>query len=327
MASTALQQQRDSLMDGSLDGHAQPNVWQPAVAEAPHISVCICTYKRPVLLAKLLDHLARLTTDDRFTYSIVVADNDASRSAEPVVRSFAAQSAIDVIYTIEPRQNIALARNEVLRHARGQYIAFIDDDEFPEPDWLLTMLDACRTLGASGVLGPVRPQFDAAPPQWIIDGKFCERREYPTGRIMPWEECRTGNLLFRKDLLDTTDEPFDERFATGGEDVDFFLRMTKAGHIFKWCNEGIVYEAVPPERWTRAYMLRRALLRGRNILKLPSGQLRLVSRSLLATPIYATILPFTLVFGHHVFMKYCIRLCDHIGRLLAVARLNPVSER
>jgi succinoglycan biosynthesis protein ExoM len=55
----------------------------------PHIAVCICTYKRPDLLTRLLTALTMQNTGGRFTYSIVVADNDPGRSAEPVVRRFA----------------------------------------------------------------------------------------------------------------------------------------------------------------------------------------------------------------------------------------------
>jgi hypothetical protein len=43
------------------------------------------------------------------------------------------------------------------------------------------------------------------------------------------------------------------------------------GHVFRWCNEGLVYETVPQERWKRSYLVKRAMLRGRNILKLPIG--------------------------------------------------------
>ena len=138
------------------------------------------------------------------------------------------------------------------------------------------MLKTCETYDAAG-LGPVRPHFEAPPPDWIIKGRFCERPEHETGTIVGWQESRTGNVLFRRSILDGTEEPFDSAFGTGGEDVDFFLRMAKRGCVFRWCNEGVVYETVPKERWTRTYMLKRALLRGRNNLKLPVNRARLLA--------------------------------------------------
>jgi succinoglycan biosynthesis protein ExoM len=144
---------------------------------------------------------------------------------------------------------------------------------------------------------------------------------------MHWEECRTGNVLFRRSLVAGDVEPFLEQFGTGGEDKDFFMRMAERGHVFRWCNEGIAYETVPPDRWTRQYMLRRALLRGNNILKHPGQRLRLLAKSALAAPAYSLLLPLTLPFGQHVFMRYCIRFCDHAGRLLGALGVNPVKAR
>jgi hypothetical protein len=207
-------------------------------------------------------------------------------------------------------------------------VAFIDDDEYPEDGWLAAMLEACERYQAAGVLGPVRPRFEEPPPRWIIDGRFWDRPEHGTGWIMDWQECRTGNVLFRRHILDELKQVFDPIFATGAEDTDFFRRMTGLGHVFRWCNEGVVYETVPKERCTRSYMLKRAMLRGRHSVNLPIGRVvRLVARSIVAAPVYLMMLPFTLLLGQHVFMKYCIKFCDHAGRLLTLLGLNPVRER
>lgn len=94
-----------------------------------------------------------------------------------------------------------------------------------------------------------------------------------------------------------------------------------------WCNEAIAYESVPPTRWTRSYMFKRALLRGRNVLKHPTGRTRLIAQSLVAVPVYSLMLPLTLFAGQHVFVKIAVRFFDHFGRLLAFVRLNPINER
>jgi len=296
--------------------------------EQKHISVCICTFQRPGLLHKMLARLEQQQTNGQFAFSVVVTDNDSRQSAQCVVAEFAATSRIAVKYSCEPRQNIALARNEALSHATGHFVAFIDDDEYPEDGWLAAMLEACERYQAAGVLGPVRPRFEEPPPRWIIDGRFWDRPEHGTGWIMDWQECRTGNVLFRHHIIKELREVFDPIFATGAEDTDFFRRMTGLGHVFRWCNEGVVYETVPKERCTRSYMLKRAMLRGRHSVNLPIGRVvRLVARSIVAAPVYLMMLPFTLLLGQHVFMKYCIKFCDHAGRILTLLRLNPVRER
>jgi succinoglycan biosynthesis protein ExoM len=293
----------------------------------PHITVCICTFRRPKLLGHLLSELARQETENRFTFSIVVCDNDEAESARPIAAEFAACSSLETTYCAEPRQNIALARNRTLEHAKGDYIAFIDDDEFPASDWLRRMLATCERLHVAGVLGPVRPHFDEAPPGWVLDGRFCERPEYPTGTVMHWSKSRTGNLLFRRNILHSMRAPFRAEFGTGGEDIDFFRRMMLADHVFVWCNEGLTYEVVPPHRCTRSYMLKRALLRGRSNLKLGNARSKALLTSMVAVPAYSIVLSAALFRGHHVFMKYGIKFCDHLGRILALLGINPVKQR
>jgi len=275
----------------------------------------------------LLKHLKHQKTGGEFTFSVVVADNDAGGTARKVVEEFSATAPVPVIYCIEPRRNIAHCRNRALENATGNYVAFIDDDEFPISTWLSMLVKACSESGADGVLGPVRPHFDERPPPWIIRGGFCERAEHKTGTVMSWDRCRTGNVLFQRSILKGLTRPFNPEFGTGGEDKDFFMRLTQSGRVFIWCNEAAVYETVPPSRWKRSYMLKRALLRGKNIIKHPTGKVEAIARSVAAVPLYISVLPFLILFGQHRFMKYCIKLCDHLGRLLALAGLNPVSDR
>lgn len=279
------------------------------------------------MLRRLLVKMQTQQTDDKFSFQIVVADNDSKRSAETTVLEFSRHSSARIIYCCEPEQNIALVRNRALSQAGGEFVAFIDDDEFPAEDWLLRLLQACDQYSVSGVLGPVRPHFDSPPPNWVIKGRFCERPEPPTGTIMEWSKCRTGNVLFQRQILKDLPAPFRKQFGTGGEDKDFFMQMTERGCTFVWCNEAVVYESVPPNRWTRRYMISRALLRGRNVLKHPKGRIKLVAQSCVAVPAYFLILPLTLLCGQHVFMKYGIKFFDHLGRLLTVLSINPVHER
>lgn len=296
---------------------------EPMTNEVKHITVCICTYKRQRFLKRLLDELARQETNGLFTYSIVVADNDALESARAVVEGFAATATIPIRYAVEPQQNIALARNKAIENASGDFIAFIDDDEEPSPDWLIRLFEVIESYGANGVLGPVLPRFPTPPPDWIIRGRLFDRLSFPTGTWLPWNETRSGNVLLRRRIFDDPGNWFRLEYGRGGEDVDFFRRMITSGMRFVWCAEAIVYEVVPAERYRRTYLLKRALLRGRA----PYNQGWPVVKSLVAVPIYALILPLLPLFGHHVFMRYLIKECDHLGRILALLGLVVVRER
>jgi succinoglycan biosynthesis protein ExoM len=293
----------------------------------PHISVCICTFRRPEQLCRLLQTLHGLETGGLFSYSIVVADNDASRSAEQVVKEFEATATIHTTYCTEGQKNIARARNKVVENAHGDFIAFIDDDESPAGDWLLRLYQACVAHRAHGVLGPVKAKYECIPPAWMIKGAFFERPSYPTGYRLHWSETRTGNVVFRRSILDSEELPFRTQFDTMAEDLDFFRRMMERGHKFIWCNEAVVYEAVPESRCNRAYLLKRALLRGSNFPKHPSNHLRGAVSSLIALPCYAIALPFLALFGQHLFFNYAIKLCDHGSRLLALMGWPLITDR
>jgi len=292
-----------------------------------HISVCICTYHRPVLLKRLLTELSRQHTKRLFRFSIVIADNDYNQSAKQVVSEFAATSSIPIIYCMEPEKNIALVRNKALENAKGDFIAFIDDDEIPAVDWLCNLFETCNANGVDGVLGPVRPHFEHKPPQWVIKGKIFERPEHKNGYKMDWPETRTGNLLFRRKILNGVNYAFRAEFGTGSEDVDFFRRMMSNGKSFVWCNNAVVYETVPPGRCKRSYLLKLALLRGGNSLKHRERLARNLIKSFIAVPMYCLALPFLFVAGRHYFMIYLIKFCDHAGRVLGLMGINPVKKR
>jgi succinoglycan biosynthesis protein ExoM len=291
------------------------------------LSVYICTYQRPKLLLRLLESLAAQTNADGIELSVIVADNDAAESGRPTVEAFKGKAPFTLIYCVEPRKNIALVRNCAIANAPGEFIAFIDDDEFAVREWARLLMSTCERWQVDGVLGPVLPHFDEEPPGWIRRGGFYDRPRHETGFVMGWQECRTGNVLFRRAILSRMTEPFLAQFNNGGEDQDFFRRAIANGARFVWCDEAVVYETVPPNRWRRRFMIERALLRGRNSLRHPKGRIKGILKSMVAAPLYTLSLPFLLVAGHHLFMKYLVKLMDHLGRLLGVVGLNPVKQR
>jgi len=291
----------------------------------PHVSVCVCTYMRPHLLERLLKELVRQETGGRFTYSIVVADNDESMSAEATVEEFRQSSEIPIIYCVEPRRNIALARNKVVSNAEGDYIAFIDDDEFPAPHWLQTLFKNCNDYEVDGVLGPVKRHFDQTPPGWFKKSSIYDRPVNPTGQSVDWEDARTGNVLMRRRIIAGEANPFRPEFRAG-EDQDFFRRKTEEGFAFIWSADAVVFETIPPARWKRSYILRKAALQGATAALQPNcGPVNIV-KSIIAVPLYLLIAPIVLLLGQHLFMALMVKICDHGGKLLMLMGINPIHE-
>ena len=266
-------------------------------------------------------------TGNCFTFSVVVADNGASQSARELVARFGSTSAFPVVYCVESEQNIALVRNKALEHVNGEFIAFIDDDEFPGEQWLVMLYKAIYRYGADGILSPVLPFFEEEPPQWVLKGHFFDRPTHPTGHVLEWKNTRTGNALLKRDLFKVGAKWFDPAFGSGGEDRDFFRRMIDQGHVFVWCNEAPVFETVPPMRWKRTVLIKRALLRGKMALNTAERRSGSLFTSAVAVAIYSCCLPVLLFLGHHVFMKYLIKDCDHLGKLLASLGIDLVGEK
>jgi succinoglycan biosynthesis protein ExoM len=302
-------------------------VQSTAVHDRPalHISICICTYKRRQLLRSLLESLRRQRTDSIFSYSIVIVDNDRCESARNAVEEVAAGYSVPIRYCVEPQQNIALARNRAVAAAEGDFIAFIDDDEFPSGEWLFTLFHSLNAYRVDGVLGPVKPYFEAQVPSWVIKGNFYNRPSYKTGTVIDWRKGRTGNVLLRKHVFDNLVQPFRPEFKAG-EDQDFFRRVIERGHVFTWCDEALAYEVVPPARWKRKFMLKRALLRGQVEPNNPTVGAASIGKSMIAVVIYAIVLPFALLTGHHRFMSCSVRLCDHLGKVLAAFGVHLISD-
>lgn len=226
------------------------------------ISVCICTYKRNAGLQKLLQQLNDQITDG-FVYEVIVVDNDKNNGADTVIKSFSDEVADGkmLIYDVEPRQNIALARNRSLSFATGNYIAFIDDDEIPIENWLFELFQALKKYNVDAVFGPVIPLYPPNTPVWIIKGGFFKKGEHQDGSLL--RSGRTSNALVKKEWIDKYDDPFDELYGlTGGEDSDFFSRIRKEGARFCCAAKAKVYEEIESDRLNVNWLLLRAFRGG-----------------------------------------------------------------
>ncbi|MBM7806996.1 glycosyltransferase involved in cell wall biosynthesis [Geodermatophilus bullaregiensis] len=257
------------------------------------LSVAVTTYRRPrdleELLPSLIDQLREVR--DRFRVpvrgGIVVVDNDPERSAQEVVRAISAQhlerTGIGLRYEVEPEPGIAAARNRALASAEeSRILVFIDDDERPEPEWLMRLLETWVSSRAAAVAGPVLPQYLTQPHPWVLAGDFYVTRRLQTG--VDIGVAGGGNLLL--DLADVRQQGirFDEAVGlAGGEDNLFTTRLGRAGARMIWCAEARVMERVPPERTTLQWVLQRSWSDGnveaRTALRLaPRSGERLVQR-------------------------------------------------
>jgi glycosyltransferase involved in cell wall biosynthesis len=297
-------------------------------AGIPLVSVCVCTYRRPRQLQRLLASLYSQVTNGSFRYEIVVADNDSQGSARKVVEAPSRKGRAAVVYGLQPQQSISLARNLAVALSSGDYVAFVDDDEEAPPAWLTTLYRCLISSRADGVVGPVEYTFDHGAPSWAVKGPLFRRTTGDrTGQVVDWRVAATGNALMKREVLEELDGPFRREFGAGGEDKDFFRRSMARDRVFVWCAEARCYEHVPPERTRVGFQIRRALLRGRMALRGPSGTWGGIAKSALAVVVYAVVMPLTLAMGSHVFVNCLVKAFDHLGKVLAAFGIDLVGEK
>jgi len=241
-------------------------------ASAIHVTVCICTYRRTHVRETIASILAQDCLDC-VPVEILVCDDDPAGSAKPLVETAAKEALIAIRYVTSGASNIAAARNKCLAEARGRWIAFIDDDEIAERDWLSKLIETQRAYGADVVKGYVRGVYPPKTPGWVLAGNPYTRDFGPTGK--PLQEVGAGNVFFTHELVETHELRFDARFGrSGGEDTDFFQRAHSLGARIVASREAIVDEVVPPDRVTRDYIRsrfrRQGQTRGRQLSNIGS---------------------------------------------------------
>lgn len=228
------------------------------------IAVCVITYLRPQGLERLLLGLDELTfPSDAPELEVVVVDNDPAASATAVCDRLRPRLRWPLLYRHEPQRGISFARNAAVAAARDRadFLAFIDDDEIPEPDWLDQLLRVQASYDADVVSGPVLRHFESEAPVWMVKGGFFDDPRFATGQSI--EHPATNNALIRSEIFREMESPFDARMAlSGGEDTHFFLRLARQGRRMVWADEAIVREAIPATRARAAWILQRAFRRG-----------------------------------------------------------------
>lgn len=226
---------------------------------SPLVSIVVCTFNRSAMLREALASLLRLEAGPAWTYEIVVVDNRSTDSTAQVVAAIAATTSVPVRREFEPQAGVVYARNCGVQAARGEWIAFFDDDQLAEPNWLKELLATAEARRVPCVGGAVLLKLP----------DDCQRQLSPVSRMLlgetvgmnhprPYDYHVTpgaGNLLLRRSLF-TQIGMFDLAYNHRGEDTEFILRMLKAGYSGWFTPTALVWHVTPPERLTDDYLRR-----------------------------------------------------------------------
>lgn len=230
---------------------------------APLVSLIIPTQRRRDGLITAALSTFRQVGVDLNELELIIVDNDQVDSARATVRALADEAPFPVTYVHEPDPGVANARNAAMARAKGDLIAFLDDDEEAPEGWLAALLAAMARHQADVVFGPVRGR---APETIVAHRDYLERffsREGPAeaGLLDHYYGC--GCSLLRRAALPDPKAPFSAiRNHIGGEDDLLFGQMRREGAKFAWEPAGWVWEDPVPARLTLGYTIRRAFAYG-----------------------------------------------------------------
>ncbi|MBY0374149.1 MAG: glycosyltransferase [Bryobacteraceae bacterium] len=226
-------------------------------------SLIICTYNRAAKLERLFRGLAQpgVVPPD---WEILVVDNNSKDDTKQVTERFQ-QLRPEVRYIFEPTPGKSHALNTGIREARGELLAFTDDDVEVEADWLKACELAFADPEVSGIGGKVLPRWTAPAPDWLPP-----EPRYRNGPLVefdlgpkpgPLVEAPYGaNLalrraVFEKHGLFRTDLGPRPGSEIRGEDSELYDRLRAGGERLLYWPQALVYHEVPLERLTKKFFL------------------------------------------------------------------------
>jgi GT2 family glycosyltransferase len=199
-------------------------------ADCPRISVVVCTFNGGRTLDECLAALARLDYPD---YEVIVVD-DGSTDGAP-------DRALDYGFQLVRSENAGLsnARNLGLARASGEIVAYLDDDAYPERDWLIHLALAFARSDHVGIGGPnIPPEGDGAIAECVAHA--------PGGPVhvlvsdVEAEHIPGCNMAFRAEALESIGG-FDPQFRIAGDDVDVCWRLQERGWTLGFSPAAVVW--------------------------------------------------------------------------------------
>lgn len=231
------------------------------------ITVILCTYNRCGVLAKALDSVAASRLPASTNWEVLVIDNNSSDGTRDVIEGYCRNFPDRFRYIFESKQGKSHALNNGIRQARGELLAFIDDDVIAEPLWLQNLTEPLINGNWGGAGGRILAQEIFAVPRWLpmegpysLSGMLALFDLGDHARELTCPPFGT-NMAFRKSIFEKygmfrTDMGPCPGSEIRNEDTEFGRRLMSAGVRLWYEPSAVVYHAVPESRLTKSYLLR-----------------------------------------------------------------------
>jgi len=248
------------------------------------LSVIICTWNRCHSLRQALESIEACAVPAGVEWEVMVVDNNSSDETRAVCESFVARDPERFRYLFEQQQGKAFALNSGVLAAKGDVLAFTDDDLTVDTRWVAEILISFQNNDCVAVGGKVVPVWTTPPPDWIewegphrlmaaiirfdLGDRPCETKIPPFGCNMAFKkEVFEKHGLFRTDLGPNTTRKI------CGEDTELGRRIVDAGERLVYAPGAVVYHPVEEKRARKSFFLSwyydygRALVRSSGVPK------------------------------------------------------------
>jgi len=225
------------------------------------VSIAIASMGRDSL-AETLKSFTQVKGRERYELKVVIADDSKDGKVARLVGRLDLEGLPVRVHPVHAG-NISLARNALLDAVTGDWLAFVDDDEWVDPNWLVELFSCAETYAADVVVAPVLPQYPEETPEWMVKANPLYTDWGKQGDVLT--TGRGGNTLVRLAPFRDLGLRFDPGLGkTGGEDTDFFGRAAAQGVCIVACDSALAYEHVPADRTQPRYILSRAVRSGQS---------------------------------------------------------------
>lgn len=283
----------------------------------PTFSVVVSTYNRAKYLIQTLESIA-LQDYPVKDYELIIIDNNSTDHTEEVCHRFISSHPDRPIhYFKELQQGISYGRNRGVCEAHGTIIAFVDDDETIQPDYL-SVLNGFFVNNHQAALccGPVIPVYEATPPDWLspyisrlITGAYDRGVQI---KILGAKDCPgTGHATFKKDLFVrfgafNTDLGRKGSSLMGAEDKDFFLRLIENGIDCYYLPQAKIFHHIPASKLTEDFFTKITYALGKSE--------RIRTRSVSRTAYYKRLLSEGIKWGGSIVLFFYYLLCREFSK-------------
>jgi glycosyltransferase involved in cell wall biosynthesis len=242
------------------------------------LSIIVCTHNRALMLRDTIESFLHLKWKPETRYELLVVDNNSKDDTQQVVREFIEKMPQTIRYLFEERIGLSHARNSGIKAARGEIIAFTDDDvEFDEL-WGQEIVETfSRYTEASCVGGKNIPVFPQRRPDWINESLFQIYGDIKMGEAIRYIEFPDHpyglNMAFRSSVFEgvglfNTELGRKENNLLSGEDTDLFYRIFKSGLKTLYSPHITMKHKIPSGRTEKKWILKRHYWQGSSMVML-----------------------------------------------------------